>query len=263
MATEAGGNATSDAVVGDAVAVSPDAETQNQASEVVETVESETIKEEVVDAEPETEPQGDDVDKALKRMQRRIDKRTADLYRERARSEELARRVEQLEAKTRTEEAVQIEDPVKLARHISSVDRFTEKSNQLVDQGTKAHADYMLTMKELALEVGPLVNRDETPSQFMAVVLEVAEKPSELLYYLGKNPDIAGELSGLNQIQLTKKLDRIEREMVEASKPKISNAPKPLEPVKGKPSDSELGPGLSDAEWMKRREAQVREARGR
>jgi hypothetical protein len=95
----------------------------------------------------------------------------------------------------------------------------------------------------------------------MEVVLE-SDKPEALLYHLGKNPDLAAELTDLSPTQLARKLDRIERDMASALKPKSSNAPKPLEPVKGVASDSELGPNLSDAEWMRRREAQIKAARG-
>jgi hypothetical protein len=62
---------------------------------------------------------------------------------------------------------------------------------------------------------------------------------------------------------LAKRLATIERELGDKSKPKTSNAPKPLEPVKATSSDSDLGPGLSDAEWLKRREAQLKERRAR
>jgi hypothetical protein len=220
------------------------------------------------DANPELEasPEEDDATKALKRMQRRIDKRTADVYRERAENEQLKQRLAALEAKDGPKEETQTVDPYVLAKDLARADRFAEMSNQLVDAGTKKHSDYMHVLKDLSTEVGEFVKRDGKPSPFMEVVIEVAETPqrrAELLYHLGKNPDIAADLADLNPIQLAKRLDRLERELTDSSKPKTSNAPKPLEPVKGKASDSDLGPGLSDAEWMKRREAQIKEARGR
>jgi hypothetical protein len=215
--------------------------------------------------EQEASPEEDDAGKALKRMQRRIDKRTADVYRERAENEQLKQRLAALEARDGPKEETQV-DPYALAKDLAKADRFAEMSNQLVDAGTKKHSDYMHVLKDLSSEVGDFVKRDGKPSPFMEVVIEVAETPqrrAELLYHLGKNPDIAADLADLNPIQLAKRLDRLERELTESSNPKTSNAPKPLEPVKGKASDSALGPGLSDAEWMKRREAQIREARGR
>jgi hypothetical protein len=250
--------------------VSPGEETQNNAPET-ETPEIVTPE---VDAEAEQEaaPEGDDAEKALKRMQRRIDKRTADVYRTRGENEALKARLAELEAKstgstetTRQEQA----DPEVIAEEISSIRAFTAKANSLVAEGTKKHSDYMDAIGDLQAEIGPLVvpakrggDKQGLPSPFMAVVLEVAEKPTELLYHLGKNPDIAADLADLSPIQLAKRLDRIERELTDQAKPKTSNAPKPLEPIKGKAADSDLGSGLSDAEWMRRREAQIRERRG-
>lgn len=242
--------------------VSPDAETQNPAPEVVEA--EVTTPQDDAKAEPEAEPEGDDADKALKRMQRRIDKRTADVYRTKAENEQLRQRLAELEAKSGlTDKPAEQADPVALAREISRVERFTEKANAIVSAGTKAHADYMISLAALSQEVGNFVQPNGAPSQFMEVVLEVSDKPEALLYHLGKNPEVAEELADLSPIRLAKKLARIESELTESAKPQNSKAPKPLEPVKGKASDSELGPGLSDAEWIKRREAQLREQRGR
>ena len=240
--------------------VSPDAETQNPAPEA----ESPDVATPEVEAEA-AEPQVSEEAKALQRMQRRIDKRTADVYRERAQTEQLRARLAELEAKSGTPEKTQQgeTDPVALAREISRIERFTEKSNSLVAEGAKKHTDYMDALKDLSAEVGSFVERNGAPSPFMDVVLEVSDKPAELLYHLGKNPDIAADLADLSPVKLAKRLARIESELTDKATPKTSNAPKPLEPVKGKASDSELGSGLSDAEWFKRREAQLKAQRER
>lgn len=227
----------------------------------------------ISDAAPETivEPQddktekdtSDDESRTVQRLQRRIGKRTADYYREKGENDQLRARIAQLETPKSEDTAPKAVDPVALAREISRVDRFTEKANELVDLGNKAHADYMPVLKDLAEEVGAFVQPNGMPSPFMSVVLEVSDRPQELLYHLGKNPEIAETLAGLNQIQLTKKLDRIEREMTDSSKSKTNDAPKPLEPVKGRSSSTLLEPGLSTAEWMRRREAQVKASKGR
>lgn len=243
--------------------VSPDAETQNPAPET-ETPEVVTPE---ADAETEHEAStddGDDADKALKRMQRRIDKRTADVYRTRGENEALKARLAELEAKSgKTETTRETVDPHELAEQIASAKVFAQRANDLVETGTKKHSDFTGALKSLAAEVGDFVKPNGMPSAFMEAVLEVADKPTELLYHLGKNPDIAEDLSGLSPYKLAQKLTRIEAEMTEKAVTKTSTAPKPITPVKGVASDSSLGPGLSDAEWMKRREAQIRESRGR
>jgi hypothetical protein len=138
--------------------VSPDAETQNQAPE---TETPEVVTPEVdAEAEHEASPEGDDADKALKRMQRRIDKRTGDYHRMRGENEALKARLEALEAKSGPKDEQQDSaDPVAMAREISRVERFTEKANSLVAEGTKKHAGFMGALKDLEIEVGYFVKR--------------------------------------------------------------------------------------------------------
>lgn len=236
--------------------VSPVAETQNQAAEVVETPEVTTPEVEVTASEPSETPAPDkpesEADKALKRMQRRIDKRTADVYRERAEKEQYAKRAAELEAQlgTETRPPEQV-DPKVLAREIARVERFREQAEQIVNAGSKAHGDYMASLKDLAQEVGDFVKPNGAPSDFMEVVLEVVDKPADVLYYLGKNPDVAGELADLSPLRLAKRLDRIERELTEKAAPKPGTAPKPIEPVKPRASVSTL-PSDNDSldDWM-------------
>lgn len=246
-------------------------ETQVATVAATEIQATETEKPEVVtpEADAETEHEaspedGDDADKALKRMQRRIDKRTADVYRTRAENEQLKARLAELDAKSgKTETKQESADPHVLAEQIATAKVFAQRANQLVDDGTKRHSDFTTALRDLASEVGEFVKPNGMPSAFMEAVLEVADKPTELLYHLGKNPDIAEDLSGLSPYKLAQRLTRIEAELTEKASVKTSKAPAPLSPVKGVASDSSLGPGLSDAEWMKRREAQIRESRGR
>jgi uncharacterized coiled-coil protein SlyX len=187
----------------------------------------------VVDDETTT----DEVDRSIRKLQRRIDKRTADVYRERAEKEALRQRLTELEARVSGQEAPAPETNIDvLVEHKSKIKDFARTANQLVDEGNKSHKDYMSALKDLASEVGDFVRRDGTPSPFMEVVLEASDKPTELLYYLGKNPDLAAELVDLNPIRLAKKLDRIERDMVESSKSATSKAPKPLDAVKPRSS---------------------------
>lgn len=245
--------------------VSPGTETQNPAPET-ETPEVVTQEATTEQAEPSEAAEADSPDKALARMERRINKRTADYHRERARAEQLAQQLESLNAKSGTTEqqqdSTQNADPVTLAKQIARVERFNETADKLVADGNKKHKDFTDALAALASEVGPFVTKGGLPSPFMEAVLEVADKPTELLYHLGKNPELAEDLAGLSPLKLAKQLDRIEREIADKAKPQNSTAPKPLAPIKGAASNSDLGPGLSDAEWMRRREAQIKERRG-
>ncbi|MBK9497027.1 MAG: hypothetical protein IPO08_21450 [Xanthomonadales bacterium] len=244
--------------------VSPVEETQNQATET----EAPDLVTQEADADTEsaaaTPNEGEEADKALKRMQRRIDKQTANVYRSRAENEQLKARLQELEARSApTDESdTSSADPMTLAREIARIDRFAERANTLVSEGSKKHADYMPALKDLAAEVGDFVQKNGAPSPFMEVVLDVADSPTELLYYLGKNPDVASDLEGLSPAKLAKQLARIESELGEKAKPKTSNAPKPLAPVKARASaDSSPSDSDSTADWIKKERARM-EAKG-
>ena len=246
-------------------------ETQVAPGEATQNPTPETQSPEVVTPEVEAEAgqEGDkgnepeDADKALKRMQRRIDKRTADVYRERARVEQLTAELERI-SQTGGEQRPQEQDVEALADYKSRVREFSKEAGRIVQEGSKQHSDYTRVVTEdLVSEVGPLVMPNGLPSPFMAVVLEASDDPKALLYHLGKNPELAEELADLSPIKLAKKLDRIERDLADKSKPKPGSAPKPIEPVRATSSDPGLHTGLSTEEWMKRREAEIREKRGR
>ena len=243
--------------------VSPGVETLNNASETVEP----EVTEPGAEVEHEAEPEKDDADKALRRMQRRIDKRTADVYRERAANEQLKARLAELEAQTKeSEEPRQQEtrqaDPVVIARHIAAVVKCTDWSNKLVADGTKSHADFKEALSELVGEVGELVRYNGLPSPFLAVVQEASEDPKALLYYLGKNPDVASELADLGPIRLAKRIVKIEEDIAAEAKQKTSKAPKPLDALKASGGGAKTLATASDEEFYKLRRQQIA-SRGR
>jgi hypothetical protein len=234
----------------------PVAEAQNTATE--QTQEAPEVVTQEPTAEPAQESPEEAHAKAIKRMERRIDKRTADVYRERAEKEQLAQRIAALEAKlTPDEDAPKpVVDPVALAREIAAAERLDEKCNAIAAKGRKEFPDFADALAELSKEL-PLFDK-RGPTDVMKVVLE-ADNPPALLHYLGKNPDIASDLADLSPIQLTRRLDRIEREMAVA--PKTSAAPKPITPVKAVASESGLSAAKSDEDWARAREAELREKR--
>tara|TARA_R110000868_G_scaffold158462_1_gene386608 strand:+ start:49 stop:774 length:726 start_codon:yes stop_codon:yes gene_type:complete len=235
--------------------VSPDAETQNNASEV-ESPEVTAPEAEVADgSNAEPEAKAEEKSPELVKLEREL--RKAQRINARLHQQATAPKQEAPAEKTQV-----ADDPVSMAREIARIVRFTEKSNELVTKGSAKHADFMKALGELSAEVGPYVLPNGAPSKFMEVVQEVSDDPVALLYHLSKNDDIAEGLADLSPIQLTKKLSRIEAAMTTASTPQTNKAPKALEPVKATSSDSSLGSHLSTAEWMKRREAELRAKRG-
>jgi hypothetical protein len=238
--------------------VSPGEETQNPAPEVVE-VTTEVTTPETVEAKTEEVSEEDETQKSIKRLQRRIDKRTSDVYRERARAEQLEAELNRLRA-GQTEEKP---EPRELARE--DVDRlsdlkaeaklFAMTAEKIVESGKKSDPNFVSLLNDLRSEVGDFVQKDGLPSPFMRAVLDVSEDPTKLMLHLAKNPEVAGDLADLPLTKLAARLDRIERSLAEPT-PKRSSAPTPLETLKPTSKTTGYHPDMSDAEFAKWRKSQ-------
>lgn len=195
----------------------------------------------------------------LERLRRQLTKRDRTQGKLHQELQQARERLSQLEttAPPREQQPRESVDPVALAREIALVEKVNEKSNQIHKEGTKRFPDFMEAVTAVAEEVGPLFDQRGRPTPVMEAVLD-SDKPTDLLHFLGKNPDLASELEGLTPAQLGRRIARIESQMAEEAKPKTSAAPKPLQPVRGSASDNDLRSDLSTEEWMRRREAQLR-----
>ena len=216
------------------VEVSPATETQNQVPEQataapeVETssTDNETLPEETVETLARKLA---DVEAAAKKAERELKKAhrvNSRLHQELNTKQALPERTEEYEQNRNVED---------LAEYKSQVREYARVANQLVSEGGKKFGGeeaFLGALSDLGREVGGLITKEQLPTPFMSALLEVAENPAGLLVHLAKNPDIAESLVDLSPLKLAKKLDRIEREMADSSKPKSSSAPKPLEPVK-------------------------------
>lgn len=245
--------------------VSPDADTQNPAPELTNEIPEVVTPEVDTDKQQPSETPEDEAAKALKRMQRRIDKRTADVYRERAEKEQLAQRLAELERRqvtpqgeeqqTAVDENVIQTKALTLAQEIAQQQRFQASVNDVLKAG-KALEKFDEACNTLNEEL-PFYERTGKPTPFLAAVLEF-DAPAQLLHHLGTNPDLAAELADLTPTRLVRRLDAIERELTEKAKPKTSSAPKPLTPLRGSASGSDLSDELSADEWRERRNRQLR-----
>lgn len=243
--------------------VAPDAATLNEApvapAEQPEVAEPETTEEQ---AAPEAE--ADPREKAVRNLQRRVDRLTAAKYQtaaeaEQARREaqELRQRLAQYEGKETPQQTQQV-DPVALATEIATIREVTAKSNQVASDGKKRFEGFDNAVKTLIDEAGPLVvpvapNASVGRPTPLGEAILAARDPAAVIDFMGKNPEVAGELHGLTVVQLAYKVASIEAELSKPREPKTSNAPKPVTPVKPTNRDSGgLSPQLSPEEWQRR-----------
>lgn len=241
--------------------VSPVAETQNQATEVVEKQEVTTPD---VEATPEQKAE-EEHSKALKAMEKRIDRLTAKSYRTAAENQQLREtiaRFEQQSQQTETQDEAKPLSREEIARLVkeeakvlTKQERINEKANTIHAEGVKKFPDFDTTIAALGREVDLFTKQGPTP--LMEAVLD-SESPAELLHHLGKDPDLAAELAELSPTQIARRLVKIESELIETKKPKTSQAPKPLTPVKASSGSDE--PDINDAKawiaWSNKRDAE-------
>ncbi len=134
--------------------------------------------------------------------------------------------------------------------------------DDMVEQGKEKYKDF----NEIALAKDLVI----TP-ELVEVILE-SSVPADVMYYLGKNPDIAEELSGLSMLKAARKIAVIESEISKPSekkddkiekketekKPqtekKITNAPDPIEPVHVDGTNGRRPEDMSPSEYRKWRE---------
>lgn len=199
----------------------------------------------------EEEKPSDDGLKAVKRMERRIDKLTAARYQAEAKAQHLEQELQRYMQGQQQDEAKPIkpEDIDRLvtekAREIAQAEAMTAKVNGILAQGQKI-PDFDALCNAVNEEV-QFYDRGR-PTAFLEAVMD-SEAPHQLLAHLGKNPELAEGLQGLTPAQLGRRIARIEADMnKQPEAPKPSSAPKPLQPVK--PTSGSVTPGPDSPDYI-------------
>jgi hypothetical protein len=132
---------------------------------------------------------------------------------------------------------------------------------------------YVARVKEFAKDkpdFNDVANYAPISDQIAEMVIRSEQGP-ELAYHLGKNPDIAASLSALPpqvaayELGMLSARLKYNREQTAKAKTVLSQAPPPAPRIEGagdggpkaKPDDPESDKTLTDAEWTRRRNAQV------
>lgn len=127
-------------------------------------------------------------------------------------------------------------DPYELAREIASLEKITEKSNDVAKQGKTRFADFGTALSTVIDEAGPLIHGEGRlqghPTPLGEAILD-AEDPPALLHFLGSNPALAEELDGLSPTQLGRRIERFEAQMKARPTKPVSQAPAPIKPIAG------------------------------
>jgi len=146
--------------------------------------------------------------------------------------------------------------------------RAEVQRNTQQQQGMKRRSEFEAQEAKFAASVKDYqtVTRNQALpiNQTMVETLQTAEKGPEVLYYLGKNPDVAASLASMSPLDAARELGRIEATKLVKPEPILKTTPAPVPKIKGADSsatrirsDSPESDKLSDAEWLKRERKRI------
>lgn len=192
----------------------------------------------------------DNLEKARKSMQRRIDRITRETHQAQQQGQQAQPQGQGQQELT--PEQIQAEIDRK-AGEIAAQRDLDRKCNDVAKAAEKLDKDFTKNFTELIEETGPMFDQRGRPLPLMSAILD-AEDPAKLLVHLTENRDIAAELADLTPTQQIRRIAKLETEIetaeAEKKKPKQpSNAPKPATPVKAVAAGDEPDPADA-ARWI-------------
>lgn len=234
------------------------------------------------------EPKEPEIPKGVKRKIDKLTRKVNDTERERDYYKDLAQRGQQ------TVQPAQVDEPAKAladfgydegkyaqylvsqaeARAAKTVQQQieqqrTREQRQQSQQAFEARAEAFAEEVEDYEEVVSNPSLSITPA--MAEAIMASEDGPAVAYYLGKNPGIAFSLSQLPPIQAAREIGRIEGKLAAersaVQKKTVTKTPEPPGKLDGTNSgasvkiDAPESDTLSDAEWARRRNAQIKARR--
>lgn len=153
------------------------------------------------------------------------------------------------------------------AQALASQQIFNERCNQTAQEGRRQFGTQEFNAAISALQETFDAQDQAQQAAYFAMLdaaMETGEGP-KILFELGQDQNEASRIMGLSPAKMG--LELAKRLSHQPIVPNVSGAPKPIAPVRGgqgrshdpiDPSDADRADRLSTAEWMKRREEQVR-----
>jgi hypothetical protein len=219
-----------------------------------------------------------DEQKAIRKMQRRIDRLTAKRGGTERENELLRQQLSDLERRLQTATSHQGDgdegqgEPKPKGRQFTEADiermaqarakelhqqtSISQRVAKVLDAGSKLEG--FNAAVDAVAEVVPFTDRQGRPTAFIEAVLD-ADAPAALLKYLGENPEEAEDLVDLSPAQLGRRLAKLEDRLKADAKKATSAAPKPLKPVNGNSSGggNEPDPEKDAEAWIRSRNKQA------
>lgn len=139
-----------------------------------------------------------------------------------------------------------------------------ERSQESIDRKASSFRGREATFAKSVEDYKDVAHSDYLPiSKAMGDALVEMDHGPEVLYYLGKNSDLAEEISRLPPLSAAVELGRIAEKLPKESGEKVSKAPAPTPKIAAVEASTNVNPSkgesdkLSDDAWMKKRNKQV------
>lgn len=214
-------------------------------------IQGEVVPEQTPETPPQTDgagnpltekPEPTEEQKRIRNLERKLEKANRNngrMHGEIERYRALEAELQQRQAPEQHQSQQQQADPREIARQMVEQQRFDEKCNTIVDDGTKRIKGFQDSIRALQDEA-PLFN-EKGPTPLLRTVIEAADKPADVLDYLGKNLDEAADIADLSPARQAKRIAQIESEL---SKPKqASAAPTPIKSYRSAAVPQDPKPG--------------------
>lgn len=152
-------------------------------------------------------------------------------------------------------------EAVEEAKRVLQSEQSQQTTAKKIAEFRNREADFS---KDVEDYIDVVTNPSLPISQEMADVAMEMENGPEVLYYLGKNPAIADEISRLSPLSAARELGRIEAKLLDKkSGEKVSKAPAPTPKLKAVEASMKVSPDTADSDklstkdWMKMRNKQI------
>jgi hypothetical protein len=214
-----------------------------------------------------------------KKKKNGTEKRIGELVRQREdgkrENEGLKRKIEELESKENTEKSKEPkeDDFESHNEYLDAVESFEasasdDKPDKEVSTDSNEAPELNDSQKTAMAVIGEKVKDAEKPDDFekvafaddvpvtgeMLEAISECEDPAKVLYHLGQNKDLAGEISKASTIQQIKAIDSIDRSVVKPPKPvKLTKVADVIDPVKGSDAQGKTHDDMNFAEYEKSR----------
>ena len=220
----------------------------SEEQENAETVEEETTEPEDSAPSEETEPEEQEKP-AQDGFQKRINKVTADKYKEKSRADALEKEIELLKSK----EPVDVQNEPKLEdfdydetdfqralvkhyakQEVAAIQQQNGKKEQQkeYDRLDQEYADKVNKsgLKDYSEVVAPIIENKMLSNSVSEAIME-DEKGPEIAYYLGKNLEKAEQLDKMSTVKAIKEIGKISERLSATKTKRKTSAPAPVKPL--------------------------------